>query len=180
MVIEEFVNNSIGKWRSMRTGHSLAFRQFEDILSDLEISEVDNDNKSLTQLLNNKRPELNELSPVKAFHMKWEADSDWNDNRDEENLSGECIIVPYPIDLTRGLLLRSVGYAESEEAVSTYNFLSDGTLILITNYEQCRAEERIWFASENIRCRSSIIRTSEGSGVLQTSFASELRIPKKE
>ena len=36
-------------------------------------------------------------------------------------------------------------------------------------------EERIWFVSEHVRCRSSVLCTSEGSGVLQTSFASEVR-----
>ena len=47
--------------------------------------------------------------------------------------------------------------------------------MLNTRYGQSIAEERIWFVSEHVRCRSSVLRTSEGSGVLQTSFASEVR-----
>lgn len=72
-------------------------------------------------------------------------------------------------------MLRSVGYAESEQAVSSYKFLEDDTFVMFTKYGQSMAEERIWFVSDNVRCRSSVLRTSEGSGVLQTSFASEIR-----
>lgn len=179
MIIEEFVEKSIGEWRSMRSGHSLAFRQFEEVLSNIVIQEVETDNQLLLELYSAKHLRLEGLSPVKPFYMKWEAESDWNDDDRSENLSGSCIIIPYPVNLESGLLLRSVGYAETEQALSTYSFLDDGTFILKTIYNQSIAEERIWFISENIRCRSSVLRTSEGSGVLQTSFASELRIPKK-
>ena len=73
------------------------------------------------------------------------------------------------------MLIRSLGYAESQIAKSSYEFSSDGTLVMETRYEQSIAEERIWFVSENVRCRSSILKTSEGSGILQTSFASEVK-----
>ena len=43
-------------------------------------------------------------------------------------------------------------------------FLSDGTIVLTTNYKQTISEERIWFLSENVRCRSSVVRTSKSSG----------------
>ena len=66
-------------------------------------------------------------------------------------------------------------FAEAEQAISSYRFLSDGTFVLSTKYGQSIAEERIWFVSEHVRCRSSVLRTSEGSGVMQTSFASEVR-----
>ena len=65
--------------------------------------------------------------------------------------------------------------AEAEQAITDYSFSSDGTLVLSTVYGQSIAEERIWFASDNVRCRSSVLKTSEGSGILQTSFASEVR-----
>ena len=37
MDIEQFVAHSLGEWRSMRSGHSLAFQQFEDVLSEISI-----------------------------------------------------------------------------------------------------------------------------------------------
>ena len=85
------------------------------------------------------------------------------------------MLIPVPLTEREGKLLRSVGYAEAEPATSTYQFLDDDTFILHTSYGQSIAEERIWFVSDHVRCRSSVLRTSAGSGVLQTSFASEVR-----
>ena len=110
--------------------------------------------------------------------MEWNAESDWEPDDPSEVSSGSCLILPIPEDGCSGKLIRSVGYAESEFAVSDYQFLNDGTFVLTTSYEQSIAEERIWFVSENVRCRSSILKTSAGSGILQASFASEVRIIK--
>ena len=107
--------------------------------------------------------------------MSWAAESDWEPDDPSEVSSGNCILLPVPTSETEGHLVRSVGYAEAAPAESTYRFLSDGTFLLTTQYEQSIAEERIWFVSEHVRCRSSVLRTSAGSGVLQTSFASEVR-----
>ena len=41
MNIEQFVEQSTGEWRSMRSGHSLAFQQFEEVLSIVEINALD-------------------------------------------------------------------------------------------------------------------------------------------
>ena len=174
MNIEQFVAQSEGKWRSMRSGHSLAFQQFEDVLSNVEITRIKTTDTDIAQLLvsSNLDPSRQITSP---FRMSWAAESDWEPDDPSEVSSGTCLIVPLPIDETRGILLRSVGYAEAATAESTYVFLSDGTFVLKTAYEQSIAEERIWFVSEHVRCRSSVLRTSAGSGVLQTSFASEVR-----
>jgi len=107
--------------------------------------------------------------------MEWNAESDWEPDDPSEVSAGSCILVPIPSDNQKGILLRSSGYAEAEQAVSNYTFLEDDTFVLKTQYGQSIAEERIWFVSENVRCRSSVLRTSAGTGILQTSFASEIR-----
>ena len=67
MDIEQFVAHSLGEWRSMRSGHSLAFQQFEDVLSEIsiksfEIIESKNDrismvseDESLSELVDKKK-----------------------------------------------------------------------------------------------------------------------------
>jgi phycoerythrin-associated linker protein len=173
MDIDQFVAKSIGLWRSMRSGHSLAFQQFEDVLSTISISAAqENDPEIINFLLTNKKADSSKISS--PFKMTWEAESDWN-TEEESVSSGSCILIPLPVSSSAGLLFRSVGYAEEESAISEYLFLGDGTFILNTKYGQSIAEERIWFASDNLRCRSSVIRTSSGAGILQTSFASEVR-----
>ena len=173
MNIEQFVAQCEGTWRSMRSSHSLAFQQFEEVLSEIRIQKVNSEDPEVIQLL--KSTTSHNSMPVSPFKMEWQAESDWEPNVKSEVTSGSCLLIPIPKTHEKGVILRSRGYAEAEKAVSNYEFLSDGTFLLTTKYGQSIAEERIWFVSKHIRCRSSVLRTSEGSGVLQTSFASEVR-----
>ena len=174
MDIEQFVAQSIGEWRSMRSGHSLAFQQFEDVLSEITIKVFNDDPNKISELIktSSQPADSQYQSP---FCMEWNAESDWEPDDPSEVSSGSCLIVPIPSDETSGKLLRSLGYAEAVAAESDYHFLDDGTFILKTHYDQSIAEERIWFVSEHVRCRSSVLKTSAGSGILQASFASEVR-----
>lgn len=174
MNIEQFVAQSIGEWRSMRSGHSLAFQQFEDVLSEISIKAFNDDPNKISELIKaSSQPSDSQYQS--PFCMEWNAESDWEPDDPSEVSSGSCLIVPIPSDETSGKLLRSVGYAEAVAAESDYRFLNDGTFILETHYDQSIAEERIWFISEHVRCRSSVLKTSAGSGILQASFASEVR-----
>ena len=176
MTIEQFVAQSLGQWRSMRSGHSLAFQQFEDVLSEINIEAVNTNHQDILELIKaTDTDQINSSNVISPFKMEWSAESDWEPDDSSQVSSGSCLIVPLKTDNYSGILIRSVGYAETESAVSTYQFLDDGTFLLTTHYEQSIAEERIWFVSEHVRCRSSVLRTSAGSGVLQTSFASEVR-----
>jgi phycoerythrin-associated linker protein len=108
------------------------------------------------------------------FRMSWEGESDWNEN---EVLKGSTILVPIPDpeNPSQGKLLRDQGYAETIPSVGHYHLTEDGTFILLTEYDRATAEEKIWFASPNIRFRVSLIKTSSGSGVVTASFSSEIR-----
>ena len=176
MTIEQFIAQSEGSWRSMRSGHSLAFQQFEEVLSEIKIEKIDKNSEEVDSLYQNYKQKEGEVYTfIQPFKMSWSAESDWEPDDPSEVSSGSCIIIPLKKDDKSGLIIRSLGYAESQTAHSSYHFSSDGTLVLKTHYEQSIAEERIWFVSENVRCRSSILKTSEGSGILQTSFASEVK-----
>ena len=159
----------------MRSGHSLAFQQFEDVLSEVQIASVDETDADIQSLIQSSSLDESTVKVQAPFRMSWSAESDWEPDDPSEVSSGQCLIVPVPINAKHGHLLRSLGYAEAAPAESEYQFLDDGTFVLTTQYEQSIAEERIWFVSEHVRCRSSVLRTSAGSGVLQTSFASEVR-----
>ncbi len=173
MNIERFLTQSEGEWQSMRSGHSLAFKQFEEIISRISIKLIGKNDPEVLHILNCTSYSSHENAlPIK---MNWYSSSDWNENESYKNTSGECILIAIPTEKDKGMMLRSLGYLEPQKAISSYKFLSDGTFTLRTQYTGSYVEERIWFASENVRCRSSIIKTSESSGIMQTSFASEIR-----
>ena len=170
MKIEEFVQKSEGVWKSMRSSHSLSFQQFEQIKSLIKIERVSINSREIKSLIIKSSVTSDNLCC--PFKIAWSSESDWEEN---ESTSGECFCLPINQEKNKGQIVRSTGYAENIPCLSDYEFLTDNTFILKTIYDQSIVEERIWFISNNLRCRSSTISTSKGTGILQISFASELR-----
>ena len=177
MNIEEFFLKSVGEWNSMRSGHSLAFQEFEEIRSKIKIVPSKSNDSRVIKFLKDNLIATNEVN--KAFLINWEAKSEWGEESQKENSSGESIIVPIEVSKTEGKIIRSVGYTEAVQVVSLYKILDDGTLVIYSDYSHICTEERIWFVSNNLRSRSSVTRAIDSSAILQTSYASEIRSIKK-
>ncbi|MDJ0555145.1 MAG: phycobiliprotein lyase [Microcoleaceae cyanobacterium MO_207.B10] len=172
MDVIEFVERSIGTWRSQRSGHNLAFSHFEEVRSTIDIVSLPTTAPEVIELCKSCGTEI--ANAVSPFQMSWKGESDWDEN---EILEGSCILIPIPdqSEPNKGKLLRSQGYAETIAAVSEYRITEDNTFILHTTYDRAAAEEKIWFATPNLRFRVSLIKTSDGNGVLTASFSSEIR-----
>jgi phycoerythrin-associated linker protein len=176
MNIKEFVEGSIGHWRSQRSAHHLAFGHFEAVQSEIDITSLSIDAPEVIELC--KANDVDPQTAVSPFRMSWEGQSDWEDS---EAIKGNCVLIPIP-DRDRpncGKLIRELGYAEEMPAIGEYSFTDDGTFVLVTSYDRASAEEKIWFVNPNLRCRVSLIKTDTGTGVITASFSSEIRqIPK--
>ena len=139
MNIDEFVERSLGKWRSQRSAHHLAFHHFEEVTSQIEILPLDSQDERVIELC-----KVNQVDPHLAtspFYMSWLGQSDWDE---DEVLSGSTVLVPIP-DLenpTKGVLLREQGYAETVPAIGQYQLIEDGSFVLNTLYERAAAEEK--------------------------------------
>ena len=177
MNIEEFFLKSVGEWNSMRSVHSLAFREFEEIRRKIQIIPSKSNDSRVIKLLKDNL--ITNHREKKAFLISWETKSDWDDENNKGNLSGESILIPLEISKKEGRLIRSVGYTEAIPIISLYKFLDDGTLIISSKYNHIYTEERIWFISKNLRSRSSVTRAIDSSAILQTSYASEIRLIKQ-
>ena len=71
MNIKEFFLKSVGEWNSMRSGHSLAFQEFEEIRSKIKISpSKPNDARVIKFLKDNL---ITTKAVNKAFLISWEA-----------------------------------------------------------------------------------------------------------
>ncbi len=174
MEIELFVSKSVGEWISMRSGHSLAFKQFEEIISEIQINLINPNEAKVHDLLTSTG--YKEEQAISPFEMTWEGTSNWDNTQANNNsLKGHSLLIPIKHSSTTGIILRSKGYAEASKAISKYKIFNDGTILLTTIYHQTIAEERIWFVHDNVRCRSSVIKSKSISAILQTSFASEIR-----
>jgi phycoerythrin-associated linker protein len=173
MDISQFVAQSIGQWRSQRSAHHLTFQHFEAVRSVVDITTVEMSDARVLELC--KAYDVDPRTAVSPFHMQWAGESDWDE--DAEPVKGETVLVPVPdpIDPQRGKLLRAQGYAETMAAAGDYHFTDDGTFVLLTSYDRAAAEERIWFVNPQLRFRVSMIKTSNGTGVVTASFASEIK-----
>lgn len=172
MNIDEFVKLSLGRWRSQRSAHHLAFGHFEEVTSNIDIESLANDDTQVVQLC--KTHNIDPQLASSPFKMSWEGESDWEE---EETMAGSTILVPIPDreNFTKGKLLREQGYAETIPSVGEYSIGEDETFLLVTKYDRAAAEEKIWFATPNLRFRVSLIKTSNGTGVTTASFSSEIR-----
>jgi len=172
MQLSEFIDRSIGKWRSQRSAHHLAFSHFEEVRSRIDIVALNADDAEVVELCRSYN--IDPATAAHPFRMSWEGESDWDE---KEVLEGSCVLVPVPNveNPAEGKLLRDRGYAETVPAVGRYELTEDGTFILITEYDRAAAEERIWFGTPNLRFRVSLIKTSDGAGVTTASFSSEIR-----
>lgn len=173
MDIDTFVARSIGRWRSQRSAHHLAFAHFEEITSMIDIESLAKDDAAVLALCESQGFDPGAIAS--PFKMSWEGETDWDE---DDVLKGQTILVPVPAadGSPTGKLLRDQGYAETIPAAGDYVLTPEGTFILTTGYDRAAAEEKIWFASDNLRFRVSLIKTSDGKGVTTASLSSEVRM----
>ncbi|MBD2123080.1 phycobiliprotein lyase [Trichocoleus sp. FACHB-262] len=170
MNIVEFFQQSAGKWFSQRTSHHLAFKQSESGKSDIVIEMLPSDNPEVVKLC-----EQYEIDPTLALcgaRVTWNGTMEW----DEEKHTGSTVLVPIadPENPKEGKLLREMGYAEKAPVAGRYKMGDDEALTLITEYESMYSEERLWFASPNLRLRNSILKRFGGFSM--ATFCSEIRM----
>ena len=169
--INQFIDKSIGEWKSIRSTHTLAFQEFENSTSKIYIRNIDLKNKKIIEIFKNYQLSLN-LECI-AISIKWQAFSDWEE--DKMSKGDETILIFLPKDENSGIVLRNKGYTESFISSSNYFVDEKNNLHIKTIYKSKISEERISFLSAHIRSRFSTIRNLENNSVIQTSHTSEIR-----
>ena len=169
--INQFIDKSIGEWKSIRSTHTLAFQEFENSTSKICIKHINSKNKKVVEIFKNYKLSLN-LESI-AISIKWQAISDWED--EAMSAGDETILIFLPKDDDSGIVLRNKGYTESFISSSNYFVDEQNNLHIKTIYKSRVSEERISFLSTHIRSRFSTIRNLENNSVIQTSHTSEIR-----
>ena len=170
-IINQFIDKSIGEWKSIRSSHTLAFQEFENSTSKIYIKHINKKNKKVVEIFKNYKFSLN-LESI-AISINWQAISDWDN--DDISDGDETILIFLPKDENSGIVLRNKGYTESFISSSNY-FVDEQKNLHIKNiYKSTFSEERISFLSTHIRSRFSIIRNLANNSVIQTSHTSEIR-----
>ena len=169
--INQFIDESIGEWKSIRSTHTLAFQEFENSTSKIYIKHINSNDKKVIEIFKNYKLSFN-LESI-AISIKWQAINDWEDN--DINERDETILIFLPKDENSGIVLRNKGYIESIISSSNYFVDEQNNLHIKTVYKSTVSEEKISFLSTHIRSRFSTIRNQETKSVIQTSHTSEIR-----
>lgn len=170
MNIEEFFELSSGKWFSHRTSNHLDPKESEGGKSDIVIETLPSDNSEVIKLC-----EKYQVEPTQencCIKITWNGTTEW----DKEKKQGSTVLVAIPDrdNPSEGRLLREVGDVETTPVKGTYKLGSDDSLTLIMEYANIWSEERLWFASPNLRMRVATIKSSGDFSM--ASFTSEIRM----
>jgi hypothetical protein len=173
MEIREFFELSTGKWFSLKTSHHLEIKQSEQGKSELEIDILPSDSPQVSQIC--QQAGIDPSAIWGGVRYRWDGTLVWDTHpQTAPNRRGEriAILVPDAPAAKVGKLLQSDSKGEAAQ-VGRYTMGTDNALTLITERGDTRSEERMWYESDNVRLRTTIVTQANGNSL--ASFYSEIR-----
>lgn len=167
MDIKEFFERSQGKWFSQRTRYYLDRGKAENSKSDIVIENLALDNPALVAIC--QQNQIDNNSVFLGQKVNWDNSVDWGKTKD---IGFATLIFICGDNWESGELLRSDS-SKPEFISGRYFFGEDEALTLIIEKDSSSFEERIWFASPNLRLRTTVLKHNDGAS--QTAFYSEIR-----
>lgn len=175
MDIQAFLNLCSGKWFSQRTNYYAGAEQSQSSKADLEITLSLPQEQKIKNICQSHR--LDPSSSLGALVYKWDTSVDWG--KPKEIGSSMMVFVPNQENSDLGTLITD----NDSFVLGTYILGQDQSLTLTieTKDRQIKLEERLWFASDNLRLRTTAINDLTNEKI-NTSFYSEIRkaAPKNE
>lgn len=170
MNIEEFLELSAGKWFSHRTSHFVSTQKSEGNKSDIIFEFLPADHPEVIKLC--EQHEVNSSKASCGAKVTWNGTKEFKG----EKYSGSSVLVLVPDEdkSNEGKLLHKMSGGEKSLLTGRYKLGSDEALTLTTESETIWSEERLWFASPNLRMRVSVVKGKDGFSM--ASFSSEIRM----
>ena len=169
MDINKFLEQTAGNWFSQRTTYKIGKNQVENSKAELSIKILPPNHAQITQLC--QQHYLNSNLSLGAIAASWDNSPDWG--KPKQQGSTMLGLIANEHDSQTGIIFRLIDNSDKQVILGRYVLGNDGALSLILEQENNCVEERIWFASPNLRLRTSIIKN--GKDFTTTSFYSEIR-----
>jgi hypothetical protein len=162
MDIKEFVGLCTGKWFSQRTSFQA---KVESSKAEITVEFLAAEHPECVKLCEQYQIQPNlALGGTKA---SWDS-GDFGKNKQ----TGSTLLVWIPDDSANGRILRFLSQGQAT-AQGKYCLGTDEALTLSVGEADRQTEERVWFASPNLRLRTSLVKLSDGR--TQMGFYSEIR-----
>jgi phycoerythrin-associated linker protein len=169
MNIKDFFKMTAGNWFSQRTNYNLVEGKVDSSKAEIVIEYIDQNASEIIELCDQQGIESNpHLSGVK---INWDNSPDWG--KPKQKGFSLILLVPDPERMEQGKSIIMRNQTDRVLTVGRYILGDDRALTLTVEKNNFVAEERQWFASDNLRLRSSLLKT--GTGITQTTFYSEIR-----
>ncbi len=171
MDLKEFLNLSAGRWFSQRTNY-LVGGEANNSKADITVELIDPEDAKAVELC--QKHNLDPQQSLGGTVQSWDNSVDWG--KPKQIGSATVVLVSDSDDNSVGKLIRP----QDSRVCGHYVLGKDEALTLTVNTDDLQAEERQWFASENFKMRTTVVKFKDGTK--QTSFYSEIRktAPQKE
>jgi hypothetical protein len=166
MNIEEFFELSSGKWFAHRTSNDLPNNKSQEAKSEIVIERLAQDHPE-TMKLHQDSPSNSNFLTIKI---------NWNDTTklNHKNTGSTILmLVPNSDNPNEGKLIRQLS-SDGKISSGSYKLGDDESLTLSIEVSNLISQERIWFASENLRMRVSTV--NQADGLSTTAFTTEIRM----
>lgn len=171
MDIKLFLEQTNGQWFSQCTTYDLTKIEsnVENSKADLAIDILPSDDPKVTNL--SQQYNINSQTILGVMISNWNNAPDWG--KPKQQGSSMLIIAMNKDDSATGEIFRLVNKPEQKIIKGKYILGKDEALTLILEEGNYCTEERIWFASTNLRMRTTIHKYH--NQCFQTSFYSEIK-----
>ncbi|MBD2576157.1 phycobiliprotein lyase [Oscillatoria sp. FACHB-1406] len=169
MDIKEFFEQSSGKWFAQRTHYNLASQAAGSSKAEIEIEFLAVDAPEIVQLC--EQQHVSSAQACGGLKISWDNSVDWGGTKEK----GFAILVAVPDSENpqTGKFLRGSSNPKEQSLAGDYAIGEDEALTLTLENGSLHAEERLWFASPNLRLRSSFVKNN--GRFSDSTFYSEIR-----
>ncbi len=165
MDLKKFLDLSEGRWFSQRTNYLLGGDKADNSKADITIEVMANDDSRAIELC--QKHHLDPKLIIGGTVQSWDNSVDWG--KDKQVGSATVVLVGNPDSDRTGKIIRP----QDTKVCGHYLLGADEALTLTIENDRMYAEERQWFASDNFKMRTTVVKYHDGRK--QTSFYSEIR-----
>ncbi len=167
MAIKEFIQLWVGKWFSLRSIYFLDTAKTENNQAEIIVEMLSDDLQELVELLPTQQIPTNAI--VAGMKFSWDNSVDWDQPR--QIGSNILVLIADRENSQKGTFLRKMGTEEIK--TGSYVLAKDEALTLTIDNGAGYWQERIWYASDNLRLRQTLLKQGEDFKI--AGFYSEIR-----
>ncbi|WLT37100.1 phycobiliprotein lyase [Synechocystis sp. B12] len=165
----EFITAWEGKWLSQRTNYSFEQNEAGNAKSDVTVQRWDSQTELGRSLL--ERAGLKNQGELILLQLSWDNSVDWGKSKQKGTIYYGFL--PDADHGDRGQLWRGTTNSSLAFLRGDYHLGSDECLTLNLADGETSLTERHWYASPNLRLRTSLIQ--QGEGYSHSAFYSDIR-----